>query len=571
MNKFLKKDMFRVLKVIGVSLITYYLTLYPVNKVGEIIDRLGKNNIDKTEFTYQVIYLFGMAILLYLVFYFKEWYIFIGEYEAQNDIGLLALDKVYNKTSEFFNKIHISKVISIIINDITSYISLFFSLGLLFFVEGVIYNIILTMVILYKSNFILTFLIIIPYLLQSLFIIFKRKKQSKDYKIMIESLDNIVDSTLEFIKGIRVIRAYNMVEVVREKFIININNYADNLLVYVLNYAILQPLILVSKSFSYLALVIYGYYLVSIGETSIGNLVSISIITAMLSWPYAALSELILRIIELKGAVKRAKQILVEKENNVSKKELKKFKFDEKIIIKNLTYEVSGKKVLDDINLEIKKGQTVAIVGKTGSGKTTLIKVLLSILEATKGEIYIDDNEIKKYNIKDIRNNISYVPQQYMLFSKSIKENILFYSDLENRLDEVIKIVDLEKDISKLDKGLDTHIGENGLSLSGGQKQRIQIARALIREPEILILDDSFSAIDTNTEKKILNNINSVRKEKTNIIISHKISVIKNADIIFVMSNGKIVDKGKHTELINKSGWYKQLYEHQYLVGDKNE
>ncbi|WP_156286539.1 ABC transporter ATP-binding protein [Oceanivirga salmonicida] len=571
MNKFLKKDMFRVLKVIGVSLITYYLTLYPVNKVGEIIDRLGKNNIDKTEFTYQVIYLFGMAILLYLVFYFKECYIFIGEYEAQNDIGLLALDKVYNKTSEFFNKIHISKVISIIINDITSYISLFFSLGLLFFVEGVIYNIILTMVILYKSNFILTFLIIIPYLLQSLFIIFKRKKQSKDYKIMIESLDNIVDSTLEFIKGIRVIRAYNMVEVVREKFIININNYANNLLVYVLNYAILQPLILVSKSFSYLALVIYGYYLVSIGETSIGNLVSISIITAMLSWPYAALSELILRIIELKGAVKRAKQILVEKENNVSKKELKKFKFDEKIIIKNLTYEVSGKKVLDDINLEIKKGQTVAIVGKTGSGKTTLIKVLLSILEATKGEIYIDDNEIKKYNIKDIRNNISYVPQQYMLFSKSIKENILFYSDLENRLGEVIKIVDLEKDISKLDKGLDTYIGENGLSLSGGQKQRIQISRALIREPEILILDDSFSAIDTNTEKKILNNINSVRKEKTNIIISHKISVIKNADIIFVMSNGKIVDKGKHTELINKSGWYKQLYEHQYLVGDENE
>lgn len=568
--KAIKKEKYRLLIVILISLITYYLTLYPVNTVGVIIDKLDKELLTKDEFLKQIIYLLLSAISLYLVFYFKEYYIFIGEFNAQYNIGDIVLKKMYKQTSVFFSKLPISDVISIIINDVSKYISLYFSLAVLFFVEGVIYNFILTSIIWYKSNLIFTILVILPFILQTIILVLRRKKQSQDYQEMTDSMDLIVKNTLENIKGIRIVRAYNMRKIIRKNFINNIDKYSENLLKYALNFALLQPLLMLSKSFSYLVLVIYGYYLISIGETTLGNLVSISIILAMLSWPYAALSELILRTREVKEASQRTAKIL-DSEDIVKEDNETKFIFNDKIEFKNFNFILNSNKLLDDINLEIKKGETLAIVGKTGSGKSILAKQILRFFEIEDNQIFVDGIDIKKINVKEIRENIGYVPQDNMLFSKTIKDNILFYRNLEKNLEESIYISDLEKDILGFANGINSLVGENGLSLSGGQKQRIAIARAIISDPEILILDDALSAVDANTEKEVLTRLKEKRKNKSNIIISHRISVVKDADEILVMSQGKIVDRGKHENLIKKDGWYKELYLYQHSEEIINE
>lgn len=565
--KLFKKSKYKFLLIITVSIISYYLTLYSVNKIGEIVDKFSLNNISKSTFYLELIYLVLATFTLYIVFYIKEYNIFMGEFYAQHELVEKVLQKLFRKTSKFFKELSISEIISIILNDTNTYVAGFFSIGLLYFIEGVLYNIYLTLSIYRKSDFLLTILIILPYMIQTFIFVIRTKKQGKDYERMNESMDIMVKGTLESIKGIRVVRAYNMRNIVKNRFIDSLIKYTNNLKKYQLNFILLTPLINISSLFSYVFLVIYGYYLISIGKMSLGNLISISIIVTMLSWPYVALSHFILVFKELNDGIKRLDKILKSKDD-VKRKE---FEFRNEIKINDLSFSYENKKVLENISFEIKKGKSIGIVGKTGSGKTTLIKLILKLYEVDKNMILVDGNDISDYDFKNMNKYISYVPQENMLFSKTIKENILFYRKEEKEcLEKAIYISDLEKDLQNLKKGIDSFVGEGGVSLSGGQKQRISLARALLNNPEILILDDSLSAVDANTEKNILERMREYRKDKTNIIISHRIAAIKESDLIIIMQDGKIISKGTHLELLNENDWYKNLYLYQSKE-DKDE
>ena len=219
---------------------------------------------------------------------------------------------------------------------------------------------------------------------------------------------------------------------------------------------------------------------------------------------------------------------------------------------------------MKNINFKINRGETVGIVGKTGCGKTTLIKQLLRLYPISEETLLLDGHSAEQYYDYSIREKMGYAPQEYQLFSKTIRENILFYrKNLEENLDKVLELSDIKKDVEGFVDGLDTLVGENGLSLSGGQKQRLGIARALLANPDILILDDSLSAVDANTEKTIIENIKKTREGKTNIIVSHRISAVRHADKIIVVENGEVLNVGTHDELLKNCGWYRELDAYQ--------
>jgi ATP-binding cassette subfamily B protein len=243
--------------------------------------------------------------------------------------------------------------------------------------------------------------------------------------------------------------------------------------------------------------------------------------------------------------------------------------FDE-IQFKNVTFKYPFDKnpVIKNIDITIKKGQTIGIVGPTGAGKSTLIRQLLREFNVSNGEILIDGKSIGAYKIEDIRNMVGYVPQSHILFRRSVDENILIGKPnaTSQMLDKAVKLADFEKDLMFLHDGLHTMVGESGVSLSGGQKQRLSIARALIKDPEILILDDSLSAVDAKTEDNIINHLKEFRKGKTNIIVAHRFSAIHDADVILVLESGQITQRGTHQELIRQEGWYKAQFIEQMTM-----
>tara|TARA_B100000768_G_scaffold179607_1_gene197691 strand:- start:1748 stop:2614 length:867 start_codon:yes stop_codon:yes gene_type:complete len=279
----------------------------------------------------------------------------------------------------------------------------------------------------------------------------------------------------------------------------------------------------------------------------------------MLTWPVATVGWVTSIIQQAEASQKRINEFLETKSSIVdcSKNNIK---IEGKIEFKNIefTYPETQINACKNISFSVKKGDSLAIMGNIGSGKTTLLELLCRIYNPEKGEILIDDSNIKKINIKELKNSIGYVPQSTFLFSESIEKNIKFGKNnaSSNEVEIAAKNACLSNDINMFKDGFKTLLGERGVNLSGGQKQRLAIARAIIKRPKILILDDSLSAVDTETEEKILSNINNISKNITLIIATHRVSSAKNCDKILIIDNGKVLEYGSHDELIKKNGYY---------------
>ena len=559
------RDKKRIIIALIVSIASYYFSLYPTDRLSYIVDGIAGGNIDFDGVVNEILRIVLAGIALYIVYFFKEYYTFIGYDKVIKDMTYDIQYDIYRHTPVFFNKFSIGEVISRSTNDITNYIAPLFGYGILLIFDGIIYNLFISVLIFNKSSLIYLLLIHIPLILQTIYLVRRRKVQEKYYNEMAKTMDEITEETLENVKGIRVIRAYSLLDKVRNSFIGKLRSYARSNEEYMKKTLVYQPLNTVSLAASYIIAVAGGFYFINLGMMTLGELISVCVVIGMIQWPYIALSELVIMIIEVRQATKRILEISDKKADVNNDLAESNFEFNSSIEFKdfNFGYE-EGNNALENINFTINKGETIGIVGKTGSGKTTFIKQLLRLYPVNENTLLLDGKGIERYYDYSVRAKIGYAPQEYQLFSKSIKENVLFYRyNLEDRLEEVLEQADIKKDISRFKDGIDTLVGENGLSLSGGQKQRLGIARALLSNPEILILDDSLSAVDSNTEKTIIENIKKNREGKTNIIVAHRISAVRHADKIVVLDNGKILNSGTHDELLEKCPWYKQLDEYQ--------
>ena len=566
------KDKVRILIALIASIASYYFTLYPSDRLSFIVDGIANKEIDFNGVVNEITKIIIVGIALYIVYYFKEYYTFIGYDKVIKDLTYELQNDIYRHTPVFFSRFSIGEVISRSTNDISNYIAQAFGYGVLLVFDGIIYNIFISVLIFNKSNLIYLLLIHIPLVIQTIYLVSRRGIQEKYYNKMAKTMDQITEETLENVKGIRVIRAYSLLDKVRNSFVEKLRSYSKSNEKYMKKTLIYQPLNTISAAISYVLAVACGFYFINSGMMTIGELISVCVVIGMLQWPYIAISELVIIIIEIRQATKRVLEISDRKpevNNDLAEYD---FEFNDSIEFKNFNFLYDDKNVLENINFKINKGETIGIVGKTGSGKTTLIKQLLRLYPAKRDTFLLDNQGIEKYYDYSVREKMGYAPQEYQLFSKTIKDNILFYREnLEDNLEQALILSDIKKDIENFKDGINTLVGENGISLSGGQKQRLGIARAILANPDILILDDSLSAVDANTEKTIIENIKNHRQGKTNIIVSHRISAVRHADKILVLENGKVLSEGTHGELLDKCTWYRELDEYQNKEVEQNE
>jgi ATP-binding cassette subfamily B protein len=374
----------------------------------------------------------------------------------------------------------------------------------------------------------------------------------------------------EALAGVRVIRAYTQEQSEIESFrSINRQFVSHNLRLIKVS-SIFHPILQFFISLGFIAVLWYGGTLVTRGTISLGEFVQFNLFLGYLAWPMIALGWVINLFQRGLASMGRMNEILSTEPAIRDAGEMRDVtQIEGEIEFRNLTFKYDGasEPSLKDINLHISAGQTVAFVGGVGSGKSTLMNLIPRLLDAEGGMIFVDGRPIRQLPLSLLRSSIGYVPQETFLFGDSIAENIAFGVQSASREDveQAAAEAGIAEDIAAFPKGYDTVLGERGITLSGGQKQRTAIARALIRRPKILILDDALSAVDTYTEEKILRSLRVQMKGRTSLIVSHRVSTVKDADLIAVLDEGRIVERGTHDELIEYGGLYAELYEKQLL------
>ena len=414
----------------------------------------------------------------------------------------------------------------------------------------------------------LTLFALLPLPILSISIYYVNNLINKRSILIQQSLSKLTTFVQEAFSGIRVMKAYIREDDFSKEFEGETKDYFNKSLSLVRVDSLFMPLIVGLIGLSTILTVYIGGIEVMRGTITTGNIAEFIIYVNLLTWPVASLGWVTSLIQRASASQERINEFLNTKSEIVSL-ENKTTPINGEVKFDNVTfvYPDSGIKALDNVSFEIREGQTLAILGTTGSGKSTIANLICRMYDVTEGTIWIDKTAIQDYELTFLRSNVGYVPQEVFLFSDSIRNNIAFgfnENDFEERqIEEAARDADLLENIERFPKGFETMLGERGITLSGGQKQRVSIARAIIRNPKILILDDSLSAVDTKTENAILQSMKRIMKNRTSIIISHRVSSAKLADYIIFLDEGKIVEQGTNKELLERNGLYSQLYEKQ--------
>jgi len=413
----------------------------------------------------------------------------------------------------------------------------------------------------------LTLYTIIPLPILSVSIYFLSKFIHKRSTIVQEQLSTLTSATQEIFSGITVTKAYALEGETEENFTDLSNDQRKKRLNLTKTQAFFFPLMLLLIGTSNLLVIYVGGQQYINGEIAeLGTIAEFIIYVNMLTWPVASVGWVTSLVQQAEASQKRINAFLKQKPSVFNTKKQPSI-IKGKIEFKNVrfTYRDTNIEALKGVSFTVEQGKTLAVIGKTGSGKTTILELIGRMYNATKGNITIDDISIKNVNLHSLRDSIGYVPQDPFLFSDTLNNNIKFGKNnaTNQEVVQAAKDAAVHNNIINFSKGYDTILGERGITLSGGQKQRVSIARAFIKSPQILLLDDCLSAVDTETEEQILNTIEKISKNTTTIIVSHRISSVKNADHIIVLEDGQIIQEGTHNQLVRKNGYYKTLYKKQ--------
>ncbi|MDJ1088171.1 ABC transporter ATP-binding protein [Macrococcoides caseolyticum] len=569
---FFKQEKKRYIIAIIVLLIANVVEVIPPWLIGQTIDAVNLKTLNASKFNWIMLVFLITIILSYVINFLWRYLLFNGSQLLESIMRRKLMAKFLTMSPGFYEKNRTGDLMAKATNDLSA-IRMTVGFGILTLVDSTTYmiTIIATMAVLVSWKLTLAALLPLPFLA----IIEQKlgKMIHERYIVSQDAFGEMNDSVLESIEGVRVSKAFAQEENLNERFRRMTTDVVNKFIHVEKLDALFKPLTIIITALSFMIALGYGSFLVNQGEITVGALISFNVYLNMLIWPMFAIGMLFNIMQRGNASLDRvmetldAQDALMEPIDHVVPD-------DHNVAFEAVTFQYPSSETvnLSNISIHLDTGDTLGIVGLTGSGKTTLIKQILKEYPLGRGVITLGNVNLDRLTKKEVRDKIGYVSQENILFSRTIRENIKFGKDdaTEEEIAEAIRLANFNEDIKRLPSGLDTLVGEKGIAISGGQKQRISIARAMIKNPDILILDDSLSAVDAKTETAIIENIESSRKGKTTIISTHRLSAVQHAEHIVVLAEGVIVQEGTHDELIAQNGWYKEQFDRQQLGGESS-
>ena len=544
------------------------LNLFPPMIMGGIIDQIEFNELTYESIMVSAVILVINAFIMFFMRYLWRICIFGASFRLERILRFRLFEHFTKMSADFFQKYRVGDLMAHATNDLRS-IQRLAGLGVLQLADALISGglVLIAMIVFVDLKLTLITLIPMPFMIIGSQIIGKRLHTT--FNAAQQAFSSMNNRTHESVAGIKVTKTFGQekeeIESFREE---TYDVYKKNMNTVIYD-AAFDPMIEIIVVACYVLLFIFGARMIQSGDVTLGNLVAMVNYMYMLIWPMLAFGFLYNNIERGNVSYGRIEELLNIKsqiqnvENPIEEIPTGDILFK----VHSFAYSQKDSPVLENIKFELKQYQTLGIAGKTGSGKTTLVKLLLREYDHYEGTICFGNNEIYKYDVNQYHKAFGYVPQDQFLFSTTVADNIRF-GCMDTSMEDVMaaaKMASVHKDIEEFSQGYETLIGERGVSLSGGQKQRIAIARALLLNPEVLVLDDSLSAVDAKTEEYILEELKKNRQNKTTIILAHRFSAIKHADLILVLEEGKVKEQGTHNELISQNGWYAYINSQQEL------